>query len=172
MTQQTKNRLLVIGFVIAFFIVYKLGIARTLDFKERLIKAETEANQFNGLNQLQANLMEKEKQLDSILAVNNVTADASVQNTLLKILSTNISKGNFKISEFNEPHVYKRDGAIVTSYQFALQGDYLSIEKVLALLEQKFSLGKIKNIKFDKKRNYRSRKDYLECVVILEYVSY
>ncbi|HNP66315.1 MAG TPA: hypothetical protein PKH16_00285 [Aequorivita sp.] len=113
------------------------------------------------------NLEKREQFVDSILSLNNMKGN-SVQNNLLDFLNSKSESGDFIISDFNEPHTFSQDGATITSYRLTLEGSYDEIEQVLYSLEQEYNFGKISHVHFEKKKDYRRGKDYLECFVIVE----
>lgn len=94
--------------------------------------------------------------------------DSSVQNYLLEFLNTKSESVDFTILEFKEPHVFSQNGATTTSYRFTLEGSYEEIEQVLYSLEQEYNFGRIAHVHFEKKKDYRKGKNYLECFVIIE----
>lgn len=167
MTPRTKNILLIIGFCLTMVIAYNLAFSKTAALKHRINILETRTNSLESSTLMAVNLEQRERFVDSILSLNNMKGN-SVQNNLLEFLNTKSGSGNFTISDFNEPHTFSENGATTTSYQFTLVGNYNGIEQVLYSLEQEYNFGRIAHVHFEKKRDYRKSKDYLECFVIVE----
>jgi hypothetical protein len=167
MKPKTKNILLVIGFLVALIIAYQFSISKTIAAKQKITLLEKENIGFKDLAGMMSGIKKKEKYLDSVLKENNLQG-ASIQSSLLEILNRKSSGSTFIISGFNEPHYYEDIDLNITSYEFVLQGDFIAIEKAIYGFENQYNFGKISHLAFEKKRDFRKRKDYLECKVILE----
>lgn len=167
MAPRTKNILLIIGFCLAMTIAYNMAFSKTAALKNRINILETRTNSLESSVLITVNLEQRERFVDSILSLNNMQGN-SVQNNLLEFLNNKSGSGNFTISDFNEPHTFSENGATTTSYQFTLEGNYNGIEQVLYSLEQEYNFGRIAHVHFEKKKDYRKGKDYLECFVIVE----
>ncbi len=167
MNPRTKNIILVIGFILSVAIAYNLAFSKTFALKERINKLEMKTNSLGNIAIIAANLEQREQFVDSILSLNNMKGN-SVQNNLLEFLNAKSESEDFTISDFNEPHTFSQDGATITSYRFSLEGSYDEIEQVFYSLEQEYNFGQIAHVHFEKKKDYRKGKDYLECFVIVE----
>lgn len=167
MNPRTKNIILVIGFILSAAIAYNLAFSKTFALKERINKLEMKTKSLGNTAIIAANLEQREQFMDSILSLNNMKGN-SVQNNLLEFLNSKSESGDFTISDFNEPHTFSQDGATITSYRFTLEGSYDGIEQVLYSLEQEYNFGQIAHVHFEKKKDYRRGRDYLECFVIME----
>ncbi len=167
MNPRTKNILLVIWFFLSMAIAYNLAFSKTFILKERINKMNIKTKSLENTVVIASNLEQREQFVDSILNLNNMKGN-SVQNNLLEFLNTKSESEGFTISDFNEPHTFSQDGATTTSYRFTLEGSYEEIEQVLYSLEQEYNFGQIAHVHFEKKKDYRKGKDYLECFVIVE----
>lgn len=148
-------------------IAYNLAFSKTIILKDMINVMENKKNSLESSALIAVNLEQRERFVDSILGLNNMKGN-SVQNNLLEFLNTKSGSGNFTISDFNEPHTFSENGATTTSYQFTLEGSYDGVEQILYSLEQEYNFGRIAHVHFEKKRDYRKDKDYLECFVIVE----
>ena len=148
-------------------IAYNLAFSKTISLKDRINLMEEKTISLESSVLIAVNLEQRERFVDSILSLNNMKGN-SVQNNLLEFLNIKSGSGNFTISDFNEPHTFSENGATTTSYQFTLEGNYNGIEQVLYSLEQEYNFGRIAHVHFEKKKDYRKGKDYLECFVIVE----
>jgi hypothetical protein len=167
MTQRNKNILLVIGFLLLVVVAYNFAFSKTIDLKKRINTLEQKTESIESFALAAATLEKREKFADSVLNKNNIK-NSSIQNNLLEFLNILSSDGNFTISDFNEPHTFSENGATITSYQFTLKGNYNEVLQVIYSLEQKYNFGRVVNVHFEKKRDYRKERDYLECSVIVE----
>ena len=167
MKQKNKNIFLVVGFLVSLLVIYNVAISDTLATKQKLESLKDGMRGLENMPQIISNLNQKEKFLDSILESNNIKG-TSVQNNLLRFLNGETNGKDFKIIGFEEPHEIMVDGAIIVSYSFRLEGGYEDILKTIYSLEQENTIGTIRHIDFLKERDFRKRKDYLRCTVILE----
>ncbi len=167
MTQRNKNILLILGFALLLILSYRMAFSKTLASRNQVRALEEETTTFGNLSGLSATLNAREHFADSILQKNNIKSN-SIQNNLLDVLNASAEERNFVISEFNEPHIYTENGVSVTSYRFTLKGAFNDMQQVLFDLEQRYNYGKVVHVNFNRKRDYRKRKDYLLCTVILE----
>jgi Tfp pilus assembly protein PilO len=167
MTQKTKNRLLLLAFLVILTIAYQLAFSKTFALRNEVNILRKQSDSFEGLANFSANLQQQEKFADSVLLNNNVK-NISVQNNLLQYLNqSSIDKG-FNISSFQEPHMILENGVNTTSYQFTIQGNFNDLLYTIYELEQNFNFGKIASLNFERKRDYRQGKDYLICFVVVE----
>lgn len=169
MKQGTKNILLLLFFILLLFLAYKFSFTKTFELKENLEQLhlqnaytiQSENNQFD--------LASRELFLDSI--VNKNFTGSSLQNDLLEVLNTNSKDNAFKIISLNEPHTYvSEDSTETTSYSFVLEGNYQNLEKVLYNLEKNYSFGALAHISFERKKDYRLNKEFLQCNVVVQHV--
>lgn len=167
MTQRTKNIILVIGVFLALTIAYKLAFSETIILKKRINVLEVKTKSLESNATIAITLEKREQFVDSILRLNNMKGN-SVQNNLLEFLNSKSISEGFIISDFQKPHTFSEKGATTTSYRFKLEGSYSEIEQVLYSLEQDYNFGQVAHIHFEKKRDYRKGKSFLECFVIIE----
>ena len=73
-----------------------------------------------------------------------------------------------KVVNFLEPHETIQNDLTVKTYGFTLEGDYNAILRLAHKLEQETKLGEIINLHFEKKKNFRSWKYYLQAKVLLK----
>ncbi len=167
MTQRNKNILLCVGFLLVMIIAYQFSFSKTFDLKSEITKLKEANIDSENLAQLSANLAQREHFADSLLKKNNIK-NISIQNNILEFLNRESEARNVSITQFLEPHVFIQNDVKVTSYRFTLKGSFKEIEAMLYQLEQDYNFGKISQVHFEKKRDYRRGRDYLECFVMIE----
>ncbi len=162
-----KNKYLLVGVVALSLLSYRLAIHNTLavreEFYNNLEKKESIANLPGQLSMLG----QKEKTLDAQLLALNV-GNSSLQNNLLKFLNQEASKNRVKIIDFNSPHVVEAEKGTIETHIIHLEGGYTDILKTLNALENKGSYGAISHLAFEKKKNHRSKRTYLQAEVFLQ----
>ncbi|MFC5044450.1 hypothetical protein ACFSTE_14870 [Aquimarina hainanensis] len=169
MTQRTKNRLLITGLLLLAYIAYQYGFSKTVALRSEVVKLTEQKTQYQNAPAQLAALAAKEKQLDQILEKNNVAGN-SVQNNLLATLNRLSDSTQVRITTFEKPHIFTEEVSkkTTTTYNFTLEGDYRSLLHILYQLEQRYSYGNIVSAGFIKKKNYKTRKQYLQCQVLLQ----
>ena len=169
MNQKNKNILLIAGLILFWILAYVFGFSKTIDLIAQNDKLQAQKEIHQSAPAQLAALAKKEKQLNEILAKNNVEG-SSVQNNLLKTLQNLSSTSDFMVVNFEEPHVSvdEPSNKVTTTYNFTLEGDYKSLLNVVYALEQKYSFGNIVHTDFEKKKNYRTRRNYLQCNILLQ----
>jgi hypothetical protein len=163
-----KNKILVLGFLLALYICYSFAISNTITaYKEYHSKNELIIDN-NDSPKLAHQLRLKEKQLDLVLSQYNITATESFQNDLLKQLNTYSENYHLKIIDFKEPHIITEKGFITTSYIFSLEGSFNGCISLINKIENNPILGSIKHLNFTKQRDYKTNIDYLVVEVIIQ----
>lgn len=163
-----KNKYLLAGFILALVVCYKFAISNTIayyiDYKKN---RELAANNPNDPVLIRS-LVEQERQLSAALESYNAVTDDSFQNLLLESISGWSRDYALKITEFKEPHIYMEKGGKSLYYAFAVEGSFNGILLLLNRLENTPSLGMVKHLHFQKKRNYKNNTDYLVTEILLK----
>lgn len=163
-----KNKLLLLGFLLALYICYSFAISNTINYyKEYHAKNEMVTDNTSS-PKLAYQLHKKENQLDVLLSKYNITTSESFQNDLLKQLNNFCSTHHLKIIDFKEPHIVSDKGFISNSYVFSLEGPYNGCLSLLNKIENSPNLGSIKHLNFIKKKNFKTNVDELLVEVILQ----
>lgn len=167
MNKKQKNILLVIVFIITLFICYQLAIRKTLDQKRQFNVLNQEALLFKDGSKKLYLIKQKEHYYDSLLTKNQLYG-SSVQNNLLKFINTFARKNNIKVISFLEPHKITKNGLTIKTYNFIVEGVYNDINGLLYELEQQTKFGEIISLHFEKKKDFRINKYYLQASVLLK----
>ena len=167
MTQKTKNILLVVGFILVLVLSYRLAISKTLALKGEYNILKKEVVLFKNTPKQLSLLKQKQKYYDSLLNKFQIKG-SSIQNNLLKTINTYADSSKLKVVSFLEPHVFVNNSLTMKTHQFTVQGDYNTILKLIHLLEQQTKFGEIINLYFEKKKNFKTGKYYLQAHVLLK----
>jgi hypothetical protein len=167
MTNKTKNIGLILGFVIVLILSYQLAISKTIDLKKEYNELKHQETLFKNTPKQLSLLRQKEKYYDSLLTKYQLNG-SSLHNNLLKTINSFAQTNNLKVSGFLEPHVLNQNDLTIKTYQFTLQGDFNAILKLTHILEQQTKFGEIINLHFEKKKNFRTGKYFLQAFVLLK----
>jgi len=167
MTIKTKNILLVAGFIISLFFCYQLAIYKTIMLKTEHNALKKEEQLFKNTPKQLSLLLQKQKYYDSLLNKYQIKG-SSIQNNLLKTINSIADSSHLKVVRFLEPHVIKNNEIMTKTYQVTIEGNYNNIIKLIHHLEQQTKFGEIINLDFEKNKNFRTGKYYLEAHVLLK----
>ncbi|HET8885641.1 MAG TPA: type 4a pilus biogenesis protein PilO [Salinimicrobium sp.] len=166
MKSKQKNILLIIGFFTALILSYKLAFSKTFLLKNEFNQLKKEEAILENIPKQLSVLKQKETYYDSILTRYQLT-ESSVQNNLLKTINSFSQENDLKVVDFSEPHIVSQKDLTIKTYQFSVEGDYNSIVHLVYQLEQETRFGEIINFHFQKRKNYRRGKYYLQAHVLL-----
>lgn len=159
--------LLVVGFVLALLLSYKVAISRTLVLKKEYDSLKNEAALFENTPKQVSLLKQKQLHYDNLLSKYQLNG-GSVQNSLLKTINAFADSTGLKVIGFLEPHTLLQNDLKISTYQFTLEGDFNAILKLIHKLEQDTGFGEIINLHFEKKTNFRTGNSYLQAQVLLK----
>jgi len=161
-----RNKYLLVGLIAMLFLSYKLAIYKTILVNKELNTNLAKKKSIDNLPKQLNLLIQKDKDLNLQLAIDaERTTD---QNNLLKLLSLETSKNKVKIIDFKAPHVIESGQGTIKTYMVELEGSYNNILKVANFLENKKPLGTISHLNFEKKKNHRTNRTYLQAKIFLE----
>lgn len=126
--------------------------------KENQEKTRKELVSLAKQNQHYIKLLEKHK----------ITTDASVQNKLLEHINRIAQQNKLTVVAFNLPHSFTVAGTTFNTYSFRVRGSYTSIIKLIYDLEQLAKFGKVTSILFEKKKNHKTRRSFLDCDIYIQ----
>lgn len=171
MNQSTKNYLLVAGFLVTAGIAYQFSFSKTIVIKEELTSLKVQFLQNSQPKTSFKTLVEREKELDSIIAT-EIPVHTTLQNSLLKELNEITENHSLKIINFNKPHVFLPEGSgnKITTFQFSLEGDYKNLEKAIYLLETHHRFGSVSHFSFHRKKDYKQNRKFIEYDILISKV--
>ncbi len=152
------------------WIGHQFSFSKTFALKKQLKILKTEQKLLSNVSEKLIRLKQENSYYDSILKSKNISTKNSFQNNLLQRISVFADSTNISIVNFNNPHVFEAENALVNTYSFTLKGNFPAITRLIYQLEQEFKLGKIISVHFEKKKNYRRNSEYLECNIVLQRV--
>lgn len=170
MSTKNKNIILLIGFIVALWMIYALAISNSMAARKKYYKLQNQKMSISNMPQRLNYLNQQNKYLDSLLRKNNIKTGTTFQNNLLQHIDTFASMYELKIVTFNEPHQFTKKEAILRTYSFSVKGYYKNILSLIHNLEQNGNYGKLLSVNFEKKKNYKLNSTFLECVIILQKV--
>lgn len=160
MSYKKKNIMLLFSFIALLSLIYVFSISKTLGYKKKLIKLQQEREIIdNSATELKI-LKEKSIYLDSILQQENISVTNSFQQIILKKINEFKKENKIELIEFNTSINVLDNNTNVQLYPLIIKGNFNELLSFLNYIEQQ-GLGEIKNINFLKKKDYRTRKNFL-----------
>jgi hypothetical protein len=170
MSLKLKNRVLVIGMVLLFWLGYLFSFSKVFEARKQYRLLQKKQIYFSNVSQKLILLKRQNAVFDSILASKKIVSESSFQNTLLKTITVIADSSALKIISFNKPHIFKTENSMVSTYSFSLQGSFSKITELIYQLEQQSKLGEVISVQYRKKKNYRRNFYFLECTIFLQHV--
>ncbi|WP_299158452.1 hypothetical protein [uncultured Tenacibaculum sp.] len=167
MNNSQKKILLPVGFLMALFIVYNFAIKNTLGVKKEYTGLLKEKKILDNATAEINYLNKKKKHLDVFLKENKISVNSSFQQILLQKITQFSLNDKIEIRAFNKPHIIKNSSTLLETYSFEVKGNFSKILKLINYIE-KSNLGELFSVNFEKKKNYRTRKEYLIAKIYLK----
>lgn len=166
MSKKQKNIALIIGFISILILCFQLAINKTLQQKKQYNTLEKQELLFKNAPKQLSLLKQKEVYYDSLLTKYQLDG-SSIQNNLLKVINAFAKDNNLKVVSFLKPHTIVENDLVIKTYEFVIEGNYNDINQLIYQLEQQTKFGEIINLHFEKKKNFRTGRYYLQARVFL-----
>jgi len=166
MTSKQKNISLIFGSILMLFICYKLGISKTIEQRKAFNTLTQEQILFENIPKRMAVLNQKKHYYDSILGAYQLKG-TSIQNNLIKTINTFSDDKNITVVGFEEPHIEEKEDITIKTYRFTLKGEFNALLGLTYELEQNTKFGEVISLDFEKKKNHRTGRFYLQASVLL-----
>lgn len=153
--------------LLVLLLSYKLAIAKTLAMRNEYLSLKREQQQFENASQQLSLLHKKERALDSVLQSLNLS-NTSMENRLLHLVNREAEKHAVKVIDFNPPHSFEANGTAFITFTVVFRGSFTAIVKTLYAIEVQSHFGEIVHINFEKQKNYRTSKNFLEAEVFIQ----
>lgn len=167
MNSKTKNLVLVAAILVVVLLCYQLAISKTFQLKNDYKNLQAEQALLENAPEKLSLLVKKQVHYDSILNKMNL-GNTSMENNLLRVINIEAEKNKLKLIDFNDPHTAEVNANQINTFDFVLQGGFTALLKTIYALEQENTFGEVVHLHFEKKRNYRTRNNFLEARVFVQ----
>ncbi|CAL2085525.1 hypothetical protein [Tenacibaculum sp. 190524A05c] len=161
--------ILLIGFILSIPILYYTTFQNTIELKNTYKKLLKEKDDTDNITSRTLSFRQEDKYIDSILAKENIFANNSFQQILLKKINGYKESTSLEIIEFKNPIEVLDNNIKSQLYPITIKGDFNALLQFLNYFEEE-GLGEIKSYSFKKKRNYSRRNEYLVLELLLKKV--
>lgn len=169
MSYKRKNIILIIGFVLSLPLLYYTTFSNTIELKKTHTKLLKEKDDADNITSRTLIYKQEGKYIDSVLAKENIFADNSFQQILLKKINGYQESYKIEIIEFSNPIEVLDNSIKAQLFPVVVKGDFNTLLRFLNYFEQE-GLGEIKSYSFKKKKDFSRRREYLALELLLKKV--
>ncbi len=157
LTYKKKVLYLIAGFVLLLILSYSLSIRRTVTLSKICNKLE---EQKESLQNAPSKIREIGQELNNIntLIGKDMHINMDVQSAILEKTGHFCQQHQLTLNNFPKTHYYKDKDYLIMTNKLVVEGEFIKILKLIYLFEQKFQLGKIISIQFDKERDRKTKR--------------
>lgn len=153
------NKYLAWGLLPLLFIIYKLSISNTIALLQENRQLETSLNTDQSPAKT-AQIQADAKHIDELFA--NYVADAgSDREHILALIGEFCHLHHLLVYKVPETSVYETNSHQVETFEFAVQGGYLNMVKLVNFLEKQEKIGKIASVKFENLKDLNTKRNLL-----------
>lgn len=166
MNYKSKIVLLSFGSFLLLVVGYSISVTPTIDLYEQTNQKKAAYQQaIIGPEKL----LSMEKELNVInKSVGNVSTNfEDFQDKLLEVIIPFTNENDIKLSEIREPHFYVINGYEVQTITSKIIGNYKYASLLIEHI-QKESIGRIGSIKYELKKDQKTKKEYLETTLYIQ----
>jgi hypothetical protein len=168
LTYRTRMKLMPLLILLAGLLVYWMAIGNTVELASQVKELELKASRLSDaplqIQMLKRRLQEMESR------IGNHSGTIS-QEEIFRKLSAYCRQNGLVIREFPVPHKVISDDYRVDTYRTGVEGNYRQLLRLVYHLEQQTYLGKMAGLKFELKKDRRTREEYLVLNVFLQTVN-
>lgn len=166
-TYEQKNKFLLMGVPVILLLVYFLAIGNTInafvDYNTLKKKVHNLENAPKQINDLQAKLGFYNNKLGKF-----IVDDPYTQDTLLSIVSDYCKQTNVSLVEFPTAQYLEQNDYRIEHNQFEVAGDFKSILRLNALLEDNSSIGRIVSVHWNSFNERQTKRRKLHARIHIE----
>ncbi len=157
LTYKKKVMYLFAGFVILLILSYSLSIRRTVKLGEICTNLE---EQKESLQNAPSKIQKIGNELNNINAMigKDMHVDMDVQSAILEKTGHYCQHQRLTLKSFPKTHYYKDKDYLVMTNKLVVEGEFIKILKLIYKFEQKFQLGKIISVQFEKERDRKTKR--------------
>jgi len=171
MNLKQRNSMLLLGFFLLLWVAYFFAFSKTIQAIQQYRKLKHQDELFTSASQNLNNLKQQVTYYNSLLSKYQISSKSSYQNNLLNTLNEYSKAHKLKIINFKDPIRFQlNNSTIQKTYIFTVESNYNSIVNLIYKLEQYHNFGEIVSVNFDKKKNYKTNLEYLQCEIYLQRV--
>lgn len=169
LTYKKKNQLLLVVILLVLLMVYSLAIKKTINIHNTYSEAEKKIVLAASAPMLAAQLEKELLQIDIKLGNENPKKQ-NTSDALLE-LTTNYCQNNHAVlREFPKTTITEAGDMTIETNQFVVEGNFSTLINLVYILEQKNKLGKVASVKYQLKKDFKTKEMVLTATIYLQNV--
>jgi hypothetical protein len=165
LSHKKKNRLLLGGALVLFWLVYSFAIRNTIDLVQQCSAMQEQLDSSAGSPQKLLQLKEELRQLEN--NTGNADTTGSLHERLLGIVTNYCQENNLLLRDFATPVRYHQQEWLVETHPLTVEGSYIGLLKLVQKLEQE-KAGKIVSVDFHSKRDNKTHELSLTVTIYIQ----
>lgn len=169
LTYKKKNQLLIIVSVLALYLIYVFAVKKTIAAYSEYNTAEKQIELAVNAPAMAAQLQSQLLQMDSKIGKQNLNGQ-NTEQALLELITNYCQNNHAVLREFPETTIAKQGDLFIETNQFVVEGEFASLIKLVYILEQKNKLGKIASVRYQLKKDLKTKEMALTAAIYLQNV--
>lgn len=169
LSYKKKNKLLIAVALLIFYLVYALAIKKTIASYDEYNKAENQIELAINAPKMAAQLENQLLQMDSKIGKQNKNGQ-NTEQALLELITNYCQNNHSILREFPETTMAQRGNLFIETNLFVIEGNFSSLINLVYLLEQKNKLGKIASVRYQLKKDFKTKEMALTAAIYLQNV--
>lgn len=167
LTYKTKNRLLLIASILLAFASYQLSFKKTIEAYRACTNSEAKLELASNAPELVNELENKVAKMNALLG--NQNKDNKLQEqALLELVTHYCQENDAVLRDFPQNVSSLQEHMLVTTNRFVVEAKFATLVKLVYLLEQKNNLGKVVSVRYQYKKDNKTREMALTATIYLQ----
>ncbi|MDQ3109905.1 MAG: hypothetical protein M3R17_08415 [Bacteroidota bacterium] len=154
LTPKKKNRLLLLGALVLFWLVYSFAIRNTIELVHQCSDMQAQLDSSAGAPEKLIQLKQELQNLEKNTGNNDTSG--SLHERLLGIVTNYCQENNLLLRDFASPVRYHQQEWLVETHPLTVEGPYIALLKLVQKLEQE-KTGKVVSVDFHSKRDNKTQ---------------
>lgn len=169
LTYKKKNQLFIIVSLSTVYLIYVFAVKKTIASYSEYIKAESQIELAANAPVMAAQLEKQLLQMDSKIGKQNINGE-NTEQALLELITNYCQNNHAILREFPETTVAKQGDLFIETNLFVVEGEFTSLVNLVYILEQKNKLGKIASVRYQLKKDFKTKDMALTAAIYLQNV--
>lgn len=169
LTYKRKNQLLIIVSVLALYLIYAFAVKKTIEIYSEYTKAEKQIELAANAPAMAARLESQLLQMNSKIGKQNINGQ-NTEQALLELITNYCQNNHAVLREFPETTIAKQGDMFIETNLFVVEGEFASLINLVYILEQKNRLGKIASVRYQLKKDFKTKEMTLTAAIYLQNV--
>ncbi|MBL7884741.1 MAG: hypothetical protein JNL69_11775 [Bacteroidia bacterium] len=167
LSYKKKNQLLLLIAVSMMLIIYNFAIKRTIEVIKSVNAGSEQLEIASNAPQAAEQLKKELKLIDSKIGTLN-PKELNNEQALLELVTEYCQSQKAILREFPKTTIHEQGELIIETNNFLVQGNFNTLLNLVYILEQKSKLGKISSVKYQLKKDFKSKEMILTASIYIQ----